>query len=250
MLGRNIELPGLHRDGTEFPIQLSLATWTSKKERFFTGVLRDITERKRAEEALRRSASELQLVFEAAQVGISYTTADGRILLCNPYLVNLLGMTEEEMLGKRPWELNLRRFSEDGSMLAPEEAPSLQAALSKQDVREKLMRVEFSGSRRSIWLMQTSRPCLSKEGEVERVITTLTDVTERMHIQAALRESNEALRRSEAELQIIFESAPFGIALVGPSGNLVRTNPTFQKMLGYSAAELGQKNHQRHYPPR
>jgi len=221
-VGKSLELPGLRRDGTEFPVQ-------------------PVTERKRAEEALRRSADELRLVCEAAQVGISYTTADGRILLVNPYLLNLFGMTEKEMVGKYDSELNLRRFAEDGHMLEIEEVPGIQAGRTKQDVQEKLMRIEGHNPRGPIWVMVTSRHCLSKEGTVERVITTLTDVSERMRAQAALRETNEALRRSEAELQIIFESAPFGIALVGPTGTLVRTNPTFQKMLGYSAAQLNQK---------
>jgi PAS domain S-box-containing protein len=241
VLGKSLELPCLRRDGTEFPVQLSLASWTAKQERFFTGVMRDVTERKRAEQALRRSADELRLVVEAAQVGISYSTTDGRILLVNPYLLNLFGMTEKDMVGKHVSELNLRRFAEDGHMLEIEEVPSIQAGRTKQDVREKLVRIEGQNPRGPIWVMVTSRPCLSKEGTVERVITTLTDVSERMRAQAALRQTNEALRRSEAELQIIFEKAPFGIALVGPTGTLVRTNPTFQKMLGLSAAELNQK---------
>jgi PAS domain S-box-containing protein len=52
LVGQRLELPGLKRDGTEFPTELSLASWTSGDRRYFTAVLRDITERKRTEKAL------------------------------------------------------------------------------------------------------------------------------------------------------------------------------------------------------
>lgn len=53
--GKPIEIEGLRADGTEFPVELSLGSWESGGHRFFCGVVRDITERKRTEETLRRS---------------------------------------------------------------------------------------------------------------------------------------------------------------------------------------------------
>jgi PAS domain S-box-containing protein len=53
-----VELPGLHKDGREIPLELSFGEFIRNDERFFTGIARDITERKRAEEALRRSREE------------------------------------------------------------------------------------------------------------------------------------------------------------------------------------------------
>jgi PAS domain S-box-containing protein len=53
LVGRTIEIEGLRKDGTTFPIELSLASWTSGDGTFFTGVIRDITERKRTEEMRR-----------------------------------------------------------------------------------------------------------------------------------------------------------------------------------------------------
>ena len=55
------KLIALHRDGSEFPIELSLATWGTREGIFFTGIIRDVTERKKAEEALRRSRDELEI---------------------------------------------------------------------------------------------------------------------------------------------------------------------------------------------
>ncbi|MGH8524839.1 MAG: PAS domain-containing sensor histidine kinase, partial [Gammaproteobacteria bacterium] len=53
-----VELPGLNKDGREIPLELSFGEFIRNDKRFFTGIARDITERKRAEEALRRSREE------------------------------------------------------------------------------------------------------------------------------------------------------------------------------------------------
>jgi diguanylate cyclase (GGDEF)-like protein/PAS domain S-box-containing protein len=55
-IGHTVELEALRSDGTTFPIELALSTWTTREGRFFTGIVRDITERRRAQEKLAHQA--------------------------------------------------------------------------------------------------------------------------------------------------------------------------------------------------
>lgn len=67
LLKRPIESCGLHRNGTEFPLELTLATWRTRSGVFFTGVVRDIRERKQAEFALRESREHYIKLFKEAR---------------------------------------------------------------------------------------------------------------------------------------------------------------------------------------
>jgi PAS domain S-box-containing protein len=68
---RAAELPGLHKDGHEIPLEISFCEWTRKGARYFTGIVRDVTERKLAEEALRRTREERLRELERVRTRIA-----------------------------------------------------------------------------------------------------------------------------------------------------------------------------------
>jgi PAS domain S-box-containing protein len=93
-----LELAGRRKDGTEFPLELSISETREREDILFIGIVRDITERKRAEEALKQSEQLYRTVIEQAAENICLVDAETkRILESNPAFQKTLGYTEEEL---------------------------------------------------------------------------------------------------------------------------------------------------------
>jgi PAS domain S-box-containing protein len=80
LIGKTIEIVGQRKDGTEFPLELSLSCWEAGGAHYFTGIIRDITERKLAETALRRSNEELEIKIQKRTRSLNITYSLSRIL--------------------------------------------------------------------------------------------------------------------------------------------------------------------------
>jgi PAS domain S-box-containing protein len=112
IIGSTVELAGLRDDGEEFPLELSLSTWASGRQRGYTGIIRDITERKRAEEALRRSEERLRKLVETAPDAVVVIDFHGKIVAWNPGARDIFGYQEHEAIGANVTTLMPERYRE------------------------------------------------------------------------------------------------------------------------------------------
>ncbi len=90
VIGKTVELAAIRKDGSEFPVELSLATWFLDDNRYYTGIIRDISERKQAEQKFRS-------VTESAIDAIISADHTGVIVSWNKAATHIIGYTEEEL---------------------------------------------------------------------------------------------------------------------------------------------------------
>jgi len=102
-MGAGLELFGIRKDGTEFPIEISLSPIHAADGMLVCAAIRDITDRKRVEEHLRR-------LLDSAPDAMVITGQDGRIVLVNTQTEKLFGYKREELLGQPVEVLVPERF--------------------------------------------------------------------------------------------------------------------------------------------
>lgn len=99
-LGRTLKTIGLRKNGTEFPFEMSLSAWKSGGRIYFTSIIRDITERKKAEEALKNSESFLNSIVDQSPHPMWISDIKGNLIRINQALLDLLNIKAEEVVGK------------------------------------------------------------------------------------------------------------------------------------------------------
>ncbi len=208
------------RDGTELPIDDSAAPMRDESGRPVGAVLvfRDVTERRRAEEASARLAA----IVDSSDDAIVSKTLDGIIRSWNAGAERLFGHTAEEVVGR---SITL--------IIPPERIDEERAILERLRRGERVehfetVRVARDGRRLDISL--TISPIRDAEGHIIGASKIARDITERKRAEAALRES-------EARFRAIVQATPECVKVVGPDGTLLQINPAGLAMVEASEAE-------------
>ncbi len=107
ILGIGREVVGRRIDGETFPMEIAVGEVTGTDGRHFVAVVRDISQGRAIEEALRRSEEGFRLVFQNAPIGILTADFDGKINSCNPALLAMLRSVEHEIVGHSVFEFGV-----------------------------------------------------------------------------------------------------------------------------------------------
>jgi two-component system cell cycle sensor histidine kinase/response regulator CckA len=192
-------------------------------QKIFLGVARDITERQRAQEALATHLEFIRILLDAILNPIFYKDRKGVYLGCNRAFGDLIGITPEEIVGKTVFDIHPKELAEKYQQM------DLVVLQSRGSQIYELPLRAADGKMHNVVIHKTTFP--DAEGNVAGLVGNIVDVSD-------LKMAEEAVRESEARLRAIFEHAPVGITMVDPTGRFLQTNPAFQAIVGYSAAEL------------
>ena len=193
VVNKRIEMSALHRDGTEFPVELAITPIGFGEDLVFSGFIRDITGRVRAEAALRESEQRFRTTANAAPVLIWMSGKDKRCTWFNERWLDFVGRDMEQELGDG-WCDNLHPADFDRAL------DTYHAAFDARRPYEMEYRLQRDdGAWR--WLLERGCPHLGPGGEFVGFIGTCIDITEH-------RETVEQLRENRARFKTLAESLP------------------------------------------
>ena len=235
MAGEIIEFEAdhYHKDGHIFPLAVSTGLISVGGDHLIQAFHRDITERRRAEEALRESEQKHRRLFESMSQGVIYYNASGTIISANPAAEKILGMSLDQLQGKPFVNPVWKLVREDGSALLATEHPISIAQRTGKPVERHTLGMVNPNTKATLWLSISAIPLFnSNEKEPYQVYSTFEDITER-------KRAENALKLSEDKFAKTFRMNPSVMVLARTKdGRVTEINDTFTKIFGYTHAEI------------
>ncbi|MEI7727022.1 MAG: PAS domain S-box protein [Bacteroidota bacterium] len=206
-----------------------------------TGVARNISEWKKAElekiaanEALNDYANQLSTLFNTMSEGVVLIAPDGHIIKANFAAEHIMGISKHEIESHNYISANWEIIRVDGTPMPLEEMAGPRAMVEKRAIKDIVMGVKRPDGSIS-WLNVSTTPVINSKGELEAVVGTFADITDKI-------KSEDAFRTLAIRNQIILQSVKDGIHVIDRQGCLIEANPAFCTMLGYTNQELMQLN--------
>jgi len=174
--------------GEEFPVDVLLTVFQEHGKTLLHSVWRDISERKKAEEALRVSLMKYQTLFDMFPAGITISDSKGQIIETNSIAQRLLGLTPEQhkqrQIDGKEWQI----IRPDGSSMPPSEYASVRALNEKCQIENVEMGI-IKDDGQVTWINVSARP-IPIEGYGVAIV--YNDLTARKQMEDELRKNNES----------------------------------------------------------
>ena len=225
VIGNVREVVGLRRDGRTVPLEIAVSEVSLDGRTFFTGILHDISQRKRFEKALEESEKTARALLNAIQESALLLDIEGRVLAINQTAAQRLGLPAEDLENLIIHDL-----------LPPEVAA--QRRLRLAEVARLKKPVRFEDKRQGRHFDNTIYPVFDEDGRVARVAVFANDVTERWRTEEELRKSEASIEEAQriahlgnwtwdlATNEVSWSDAMFRLLEVNPEG-LGRTYEAF-----------------------
>lgn len=209
-----------HKNGEEIIIESSGTPFFNGDGTLkgFRGINRDITDRKKAEEALKKSEREKSIILNSTAEMVAYYDKDLTIQWANKAAADSVGKQKEDLVGDQCYEIWHNREE------PCEGCPILKALETKQAVEGEM--ATLNGQ---FWYLR-GYPVFDENNEVVGLVEFGQNITEKKIAQEELNRSRERFRK-------LYENATIGLYRTTPDGKVLMANPALVKMLGYESLE-------------
>ncbi len=220
----------VRKDGSEFPVEISLSTMQISGLPLTIVTMRDISRRRHDEEILRTSEERYRQIVQTAEEGIWMIDRDTRTTFVNPKMAQMLGYPIEQIMGRR-----LSNFMDEEERNRSEQHLQRRQQGVAEQHDFKFRRKDGS----ELWASLATTPITDGNGVTTGVMAMITDITER-------KRAENALRQSEERLHEIIEVMPVAIFIKDRNSRFILMNHAFEMQIGVPLTELQNTNGSQH----
>ncbi len=216
---------GLKKTGAQVPVELTFSRWFIGAEPFFTAIIRDISERVKAEKVIRRSEARFRSIFENVTDAILYVNLTGTILDANRKVKDLCGCEPTELIGKS---------FVDADFLTLDSIDDIMRTLSETVINNATpqpLQITINHRNGSKVIAETSPSMVKMEDGTEGILAIIRDITKRVKAEQALKESERVYRE-------LVENASDIIYTHDLQGNFLSVNPIALRVYGYDKEDI------------
>jgi len=221
-----VEKRYLRKNGDVFWTRLTLSVVRGEAGQplYLVGLIDDIDEDKKSQQALQESEARFRAMFDNAVVGITLIAPDRRVLAINPAVVKMSGYTEAELLAMTGQDIT---HPDDMSIGSLEFTEVLAGRRNSFTIEKRYIHKDG--------VIYWARLSISAVRDADGKLLYLVAITEDIDQQ---KRTLEDLRESEARFRAMFEHSAIGIGIMGLDRKVTAMNPAICKMFGYEAHEL------------
>lgn len=222
VLGRRIEVEAQRADGSVFPAELAITEAWAGGDRFFTASLRDVSEHRAVEAALRASEARLSAFFHHVPASVYVKDAQGRYVVANADIARRLGRRQDELIGRRARDV------------APPEIAARVESIEREVARTgrpQIAEQSFVLPGGVTHALATHFPLPDEEGNMTHIGAVLVDVTTQKLAEMQMRES-------EARLAAFMDHAPVAMYLKEVDGRYVVVNRRMDEVVVSAAGAI------------
>lgn len=214
------------KDGSTFPVEVGAGGTNLEGRRVILSIIRDISEKEETKEALIASETRWQLAVQGSNDIIrEWDLQTGQMFISDRWT---------EMTGGDPGE-KPRTIEEFIAIIHPEDIPVIRESLfSHFRKKSPFYRAEYRVRKKDgsyMWILARGQALWEESGWAIRVVGSAMDIDDRRRME-------EKIRAEQKKLQILLESAPYGIVLLDNRGVVQYTNPMFTSITGYSLLDV------------
>ncbi len=206
------------KDGTIFPVEITATHFIWEGQNLHLAAIRDITNRLKAEEALKNSEETLRILLDATRETLILIDTKGTILTANEKVAERLGKSVQELAGTCLYD-----------HFPPDVAQSRKEYFDKAAITGEP--VCFEDTREGISYETYCNPVFDEKGKVSKLAIFALDITSH-------KQDEERIRKEQSRFVMLSENAPFGLMMINNDGTYSYINRKFTEILGYDIRDI------------